>query len=125
MNRGTKIRTALLAVAIINQAISQVGEPDFGNETANTVYRIVSYIFMVAAAAIAFWYNNDLTDEACAGTGLTRQLKAEKKAGYVGDYFFDEGEEDEAEAEDEDEEEEEEEDDEQEDLEAAEQQVVK
>ena len=122
MNRGTKIRTALLAVAIINQAISQVGEPDFGNETANTVYRIVSYIFTVAAAAIVFWYNNDFTDEACAGTGLTRQLKAEKKAGYVGDYFFDEGEEDEAEAEAEDEEEE---DDEQEDLEAAEQQVVK
>lgn len=122
MNRGTKIRTALLAVAIINQAISQVGDPDFGNETANTVYRIVSYIFTVAAAAIGSWYNNDFTYEACAGTGLTRQLKAEKKAGYIGDYFFDEGEEDEAESELEDEEEE---DDEQEDLEAAEQQVVK
>lgn len=120
MNRGTKIRTAVLTIAMINQAIAQVGEPDFGNATANTVYKIVSYVFTVAAAAIALWYNNDFTDEACAGTGLTRQLKAEKKAGYVGDYFFDEGEEDEAEAEDE-----EEEDDEQEDLEAAEQQVVK
>ena len=57
MNRGTRIRTAVLAIAVMNQAISQVGEPDFGNETANLVYRIVSYVFMVLAAAIAFWYN--------------------------------------------------------------------
>lgn len=97
MNRGTKIRTALLAVAIINQAISQVGEPDFGNETANMVYRIVSYIFTVAAAAIAFWYNNDFTEEACIGTGITRQLKAEKKENYFGDFFYTEEEEEEAE----------------------------
>ena len=97
MNKGTKIRTALLAVAIINQAISQVGEPDFGNETANMVYRIVSYIFTVAAAAIAFWYNNDFTEEACIGTGITRQLKAEKKENYFGDFFYTEEEEEEAE----------------------------
>lgn len=97
MNRGTKIRTALLAVAIINQAISQVGEPDFGNETANMVYRVVSYIFTVAAAAIAFWYNNDFTEEACIGTGITRQLKAEKKENYFGDFFYTEEEEEEAE----------------------------
>lgn len=97
MNRGTKIRTALLAVAIINQAISQVGEPDFGNETANMVYRIVSYIFTVAAAAIAFWYNNDFTEEACIGTGVTRQLKAEKRENYFGDFFYTEEEEEEAE----------------------------
>ena len=97
MNSGTKIRTALLAVAIINQAISQVGEPDFGDETANMVYRIVSYIFTVAAAAIAFWYNNDFTEEACIGTGITRQLKAEKKENYFGDFFYTEEEEEEAE----------------------------
>ena len=92
MNRGTRIRTAVLAIAVMNQAISQVGEPDFGNETANLVYRIVSYVFMVLAAAIAFWYNNDFTEEACRGTGLTRQLKAEKKDDYIGDFFYsDEG----------------------------------
>ena len=87
----------MLAIAIINQAISQVGDPDFGNETANTVYRIVSYIFTVAAAAIAFWYNNDFTEEACIGTGVTRQLKAEKQMDYVGDFFYEDEEEGEAE----------------------------
>lgn len=90
MNKGTRIRTVVLAIAVINQAISQVGDPDFGNETANMIYRIVSYIFTVAAAAIAFWYNNDFTPEACMGTALTRQLKAEKQEGYIGEYFFSE-----------------------------------
>ena len=52
MNKGTKIRTVVLFVAVVNQAISQVGDPDFGNETANLVYRIISYIFTVAAAVI-------------------------------------------------------------------------
>ncbi len=97
MNTGTRIRSVMLAIAIINQAISQVGDPDFGNETANTVYRIVSYIFTVAAAAIAFWYNNDFTEEACIGTGVTRQLKAEKQMDYVGDFFYTDEEEGEAE----------------------------
>jgi len=101
MNTGIKIRTVVLAIAVVNQAISQVGEPDFGNETANTVYRIVSYIFMVLAAAITFWYNNDFTEEACIGTGITRQLKAEKQDGYVGDFFYTDEEEEEKVEEDE------------------------
>lgn len=88
MNRGTKIRTVVLFIAIVNQAISQVGDPDFGNETANLVYRIVSYIFTVAAAVIALWYNNDFTEEACRGTAVTRQLKLEKEDDYIGDRFF-------------------------------------
>lgn len=88
MNRGTKIRTVVLFIAIVNQAISQVGDPDFGNETANLVYRIVSYIFTVAAAVIALWYNNDFTEEACQGTAVTRQLKLEKEDDYIGDRFF-------------------------------------
>lgn len=88
MNRGTKIRTVGLFIAIVNQAISQVGDPDFGNETANLVYRIVSYIFTVAAAVIALWYNNDFTEEACRGTAVTRQLKLEKEDDYIGDRFF-------------------------------------
>lgn len=88
MNRGTKIRTVVLFIAIVNQAISQVGDPDFGNETANLVYRIVSYIFTVAAAVMALWYNNDFTEEACRGTAVTRQLKLEKEDDYIGDRFF-------------------------------------
>lgn len=55
---------------------------------------------IVALLAITYtgWKNHDFTPEACIGTGITRQLKAEKAAGYGGDYFYtldDEEEEDE------------------------------
>ena len=45
---------------------------------------------IVALLAITYtgWKNHDFTEEACIGTGITRQLKAEKRADYVGDYFF-------------------------------------
>lgn len=45
---------------------------------------------VVALLAITYtgWKNHDFSDEACIGTGITRQLKAEKKEGYVGDYFY-------------------------------------
>lgn len=45
---------------------------------------------IVALIAITYtgWKNHDFTEEACIGTGITRQLKAEKRADYIGDYFF-------------------------------------
>ena len=60
---------------------------------------------IVALLAITYtgWKNHDFTEEACIGTGITRQLKAEKAAEYDGDYFYtlDEYEEEEDEDEDE------------------------
>ena len=52
---------------------------------------------IVALLAITYtgWKNHDFTPEACIGTGITRQLKAEKRDDYVGDYFFTEPEDDE------------------------------
>lgn len=113
MNTGTKIRTILFAIACVNQAIASVGDVDFGSHVVNVVYKVISTTLTIIVGAIALYYNNDFTEEACIGTGVTRQLKAEKEAGYIGDYFFDEGEETEDEEEDE-----EEENNEQEDLEA-------
>lgn len=45
---------------------------------------------IVALLAITYtgWKNHDFTEEACIGTGITRQLKAEKRADYIGDYFY-------------------------------------
>lgn len=50
---------------------------------------------VVALLAITYtgWKNHDFTEEACLGTGITRQLKAEKKDGYIGDYFYSDDEE--------------------------------
>ena len=89
MNNGTKIRTIVFAIACVNQAIVSVGDVDFGNYTVNVIYKVISTAFTIIAGAIALYYNNDFTEEACIGTALTRQLKAEKRKDYVGDIFFD------------------------------------
>ena len=46
---------------------------------------------IVALLAITYtgWKNHDFTPEACIGTGITRQMKAEKKDGYIGEVFDD------------------------------------
>ena len=89
MNKGTKIRTIMFAIACVNQAIVSVGDVDFGNSTVNVIYKVISTAFTIIAGAIALYYNNDFTEEGCIGTAITRQLKAEKSKDYIGDIFFD------------------------------------
>ena len=75
MNNGTKIRTALAIIVAINQAVATVAPPDFGNEAANTIYKLISYFLNLAALAICTYYNNDFTEEGQLGTYITRALK--------------------------------------------------
>lgn len=84
MNAGTKIRTAIAIVALINQALVTIGPVDFGNEVSNQIYKWISFLFLLGAVVSSHWYNNDFTPEACEGTGLTRQLKAEAKGEEIG-----------------------------------------
>lgn len=76
MNKGTRIRTAIALIALINQALVTIGTVDFGNEISNQIYKWISLAFLVGAMVTSHWYNNDFTPEACEGTGLTRALKA-------------------------------------------------
>ena len=92
MNTGTKIRTALRIAVSLNTAIyavsAAVGALGFGWLTmAWTIFTIASD-FVVSA--LTTYYNNDYTEEACIGTGITRQLKAEKKSNYAGEIFYSE-----------------------------------
>lgn len=90
MNFGTKIRTIVSIIALVNQALVTIGEVDFGNELSNQIYKWISLIFLVGAMVTSHWYNNDFTPEACEGTGLTRLKKAQKKDSYIGEKFDDE-----------------------------------
>ena len=76
MNFGTKLRTVIAIIAVINQALVTIGPVDFGNEVSNQIYKWISLAFLVGAMASSHWYNNDFTPEAAEGTGLTRALKA-------------------------------------------------
>lgn len=75
MNTGTRVRTIIAIVALVNQALVTIGPVDFGNEISNQIYKWLSLAFLVGAMISSHWYNNDFTPEACEGTGLTRQLK--------------------------------------------------
>ena len=75
MNLGTKIRTALFIITIINQANVSLGVWEFGNETVNLVYKIFSYLLTLAAGSAALWFNNDFTPVAAKHTGAMRLEK--------------------------------------------------
>lgn len=90
MNTGTIIRTILAVATVINSGAIATGIAEFENPTVNLIYKILSFCATAVILFINTWYNNDFTEEACIGTGITRQLKAEKKDGYIGDRFFDE-----------------------------------
>lgn len=101
MNKGTVIRTILVIATCFNTALMATDVAQFGNETINLIYKILSVVANFVIVFCATYFNNDYSEEACIGTGVTRQLKAEKRDDYVGDYFFAEEELDESEEENE------------------------
>ena len=94
MNYGTKIRTVLVIATCLNTALMSTDFAQFHNPTIDMAYRIISVILNFIIVAAATWFNNDYTPEACIGTGMARQLKAEKKPDYVGERFYTEENED-------------------------------
>lgn len=97
MNKGTIIRTILVIATCFNTALMATDVAQFGNATVDFIYKIMSVVANFVIVFCATYFNNDYTEEACIGTGITRQLKAEQSEEYVGERFFinDEEEEDE------------------------------
>lgn len=90
MNTGTRVRSALAVAIALYTAFLKTDVADFGNETVNLIYQICMKMVTFVVIFLITYYNNDYTPEAAIGTGVTRQLKAEKDPDYIGDYFFDE-----------------------------------
>lgn len=88
MNTGTIIRTILAIATCLNTALMATDIAQFHNEKLDLAYRIISVILNFIIVACVTWFNNDYTEEACIGTGITRQLKEEGKEDYFGDYFY-------------------------------------
>lgn len=84
MNIGTQIRTVLVIATCLNTALMSTDFAQFQNPTVDMAYRIISVILNFVIVACATWFNNDYTPQACEGTGLTRQLKAEARGDDVG-----------------------------------------
>lgn len=92
MNFGTKLRTVLAIATSLNTALLATDITSFNNPKLDVIYKVTSIILNFIIVACVTYYNNDYTPEACLGTGVTRQMKAEKKEGYEGERFFDIGE---------------------------------
>lgn len=92
MNKGTKLRTILVIAVSIHTALLATDLTGFQNETVDLIYKIVSIIANFVIVAISTYYNNDYTEEACIGTGLTRQMKAEKAGEEMTQYTGEESE---------------------------------
>lgn len=76
----TLARTIVLALALLNQLLIVVGKSPIP-VAEDDIYQVVSVVFTIATAVIAWWYNNDFTQAAMRGTALAKRLKEEKKNG--------------------------------------------
>lgn len=94
MNKGTIIRTVLVIATCFNTALMATDVAQFNNPTLDLIYKILSVVANFVIVFCATWFNNDYTEEACIGTGITRQMKAEKADDYEGETFFGEGDDD-------------------------------
>lgn len=88
MNRGTRIRTILVIATCFNTALMSTDVAQFHNPTLNMIYRVLSVAANFIIVFCATYFNNDYSEEACIGTGVTRQLKAEQQEDYIGDIFY-------------------------------------
>lgn len=88
MNKGTIIRTILVIATCFNTALMATDVAQFHNPKLDLIYKILSVVANFVIVFCATYFNNDYTEEACKGTGYTRQLKAEQSPNYVGERFF-------------------------------------
>jgi len=78
VSAGTIARTLVLMLAVINQMLNLTGHSliMLDDETINT---LVSDIWIVAAALVAWWKNNSFTKAAIAGDEAMGKCKNETK----------------------------------------------
>ena len=74
---GTLARTIILALALINQVLSMCGIAVLPIEDAQ-VETIVTTLWTVIAAVVAWWKNNSFTQAALEGDKLMHTLKDEE-----------------------------------------------
>lgn len=90
MNKGTIIRTIMAIALVINSGAIATGIAEFNDPVVDKWYKIISFCATVVILFVNTYYNNDYTEEACIGTGMTRMLKAQKKEGFIGEDFEEE-----------------------------------
>lgn len=83
MNLGTKLRTVMIVIVLILSVLAM-----FNVCFTSVIAKGIVSAILVAGVGTVYWRNNDWTEAACRGTGVTHQIKREQKDGYVGDFFY-------------------------------------
>jgi len=75
---GTIVRTVVLGVALVNQALTAAGKNPlpFAEET---IYEIATVAVTIIASLVSGWKNNSFTKEAIEADKLLRELKEERE----------------------------------------------
>lgn len=74
ITKGTIIRTAVLAIVIINMILKQLGM-DLINVTESQVGDFVEMLISVATIIVAWWENNSVSQNAIRADMFLQQLK--------------------------------------------------
>ena len=74
VSAATLARTAVLALALINQLLSAMGKPVLPIESAQ-LEQLISTGFTTVSALVNWWYNNSFTKEALAADAEYEKLK--------------------------------------------------
>ena len=78
VKKDTIIRTIVLIVALINQALTLSGKNPLPIEDEQVV-EILSYVFTLGASLWAWWKNNSFTKNAIKADEVLSKLNAENK----------------------------------------------
>lgn len=76
VKKDTIIRTVVLIVALINQALVMTGK-QLLPFTDEQIYNGLSMIFTAGTSLLAWWKNNSFTDEALAADKKLKEYKEE------------------------------------------------
>lgn len=74
ISASTIARTAILALALVNQILSATGHPVIPIEDAQ-IETLVSTGFTVVAALVSWWKNNSFTAAALKGDEVMKEAK--------------------------------------------------
>lgn len=70
----TIARTIVLALALVNQLLAIFGKGTL-QIAESDIYQVVSIIWTIASAVVAWWYNNSFTQHALRADGYLDSLR--------------------------------------------------
>ena len=89
MNAETRARTITAFIVALADFLAVFGVINFSDAQLDAIKNLVLMVVTGFVWAYCSHYkNNDYTEGAVRGTGITRQINNERKEGYIGERFY-------------------------------------